>query len=111
MTSQAHTFPRAWDHSSGVDDCDACEGQGRTSHGGMGGNDPDTYTLECPECDGRGFHACSVCGFDVQTSGFDCLVCSLAAELTPAQMNDINPADLADSFAAAVNAALNGRVA
>ncbi len=106
------SITRPWNYFSGVFDCGECEGHGYISRGGMGGNDPSSYSLTCQDCSGVGHHACTVCGFDVPVAGYDCIVCETAYNLTPAQMSDINPADIADAFAQAFNAALNaGRAA
>jgi DnaJ-class molecular chaperone len=105
----AQTKPRAWDHYSGVSDCDTCDGRGDICNPPRGAYNynPLEWQEECPDCDGLGMHVCQVCGFEEVVKGYDCLVCATVAELTPAQMREINPADLADCFAAAVNAALN----
>jgi hypothetical protein len=64
---------------------------------------------DCPDCEGIGVHACEVCGFDEVVKGYDCIVCQMVHDLSPANMKRINPADLADAFAQAFAAALDGR--
>lgn len=102
MNNASHQFTtdaKPWNFHSGVDDCDECEGIGHYSNG-----------VTCQDCLGEGHFACEVCGFNIQVAGFDCWVCEAAYNLTPAQMNDINPADIADAFAQAITAALNAQV-
>ena len=100
--------PRHWHDASGVVPCRECDGEGsRPNRPHLHPADPDCWPVDCPVCDGQGHHPCAVCGFDHIVPGYDCLVCDFTRELTPAQLRAINPADIADAFAAAVNVALN----
>ena len=114
MNRHSHQFTtdaRPWDYESGVLDCSDCDGEGgHWRKPFSSGNDPDNWLIECDSCDGQGFHACATCGFDVQVDGYDCIVCQMVHDLSPANMKRINPADIADAFAQAVNAALNAQV-
>lgn len=93
----------AWYLKSGIISCDRCEGQGSFWNGrGMGGNDPDSWSIDCEDCDGLGHHACGVCGFDVPVTGVDCLACDLVREMDDAQLTD----EVADKLAAAVKASV-----
>lgn len=94
------TPARSWNCYSAVSDCNECDGHGEYRNG-----------VTCHDCHGSGHTPCPVCGFDVPVAGYDCLVCYAVGEMTPAQMKAINSADIADAFAAAVNAALNAQVA
>jgi hypothetical protein len=70
-----------WYRKSGIVECDTCEGNGSYWNGrGLGGNDPDSWDIECEGCDGAGHFACATCGNDVQVSGYDCAVCDLLYE-------------------------------
>ncbi len=61
---------------SGVFDCHTCDGDGCVSNGrGRGGNDPDSWSIPCEECDGEGITPCEVCGFKRRVRGYDCVVC------------------------------------
>lgn len=115
MNSRAHQFTtdaKPWDYASGVLDCDECGGSGQVVRFPRGAYmlNPLEYQEDCEDCEGLGVHACPTCGFDTHVNGYDCLVCGAVSELTPAQMKAINPADIADAFAQAINAALNGQV-
>ena len=67
---------------SGVQHCGECEGRGDVSNGrGLGGNDPASWMVDCPECHGEPIIACEVCGFDLEVPGYDCLACFVAGEL------------------------------
>lgn len=113
MNRHSHNFTtdaKPWDYKSGVSECETCEGSGSVVRFPRGAYmlNPLEWTEGCEDCLGDGIHACKVCGFDEVVKGFDCIVCTTVAELSPANMKRINPADLADSFAMAVNAALGG---
>ena len=96
-----------WHDASGVITCRECDGDGsRPNRPHLHPGDPDCWPVDCEVCDGKGHHPCSVCGFDQIVDGYDCLVCSLVYELSPAQIKAINPADIADAFAAAAAVAL-----
>lgn len=108
-----HPIIRRWDHKSSVTECETCEGRGsyvktpqRVSAYRL---NPLEWTVDCEDCEGLGIHPCEVCGFDEVVQGFDCLVCSFVAELTPANMKRINPSDLAEAFSRAFVAALDER--
>jgi len=115
MNRHSHQFTttaKPWDWASGVSDCETCGGDGvvvRFPRGAYNLN-PLEWQEDCTDCEGLGVHACPVCGFDEVVKGYDCAVCALAHDLSPANMRRINPADLADAFAQAFNAALNAQV-
>ena len=96
-----------WYSNSGITKCDRCEGQGSYWNGrGFGGTDPDSWDIDCPDCDAQGHHACGVCGFDVVVPGFDCLACDMARELPASLLPD----EVADKLAAAVKASIHVRI-
>lgn len=65
--------------------CDACEGHGEVWNGrGLGGNDPDSWGIECEDCEGAGHFPCAVCGFDFEVVGYDCFVCNAVSDLPDA---------------------------
>ena len=111
MATAPLTNPRPWDYASGVSECDTCEGSGNICNPPRGAYNynPLEWQEDCPDCEGLGIHACEVCGFDEVVKGYDCIVCQLVHDLEPANMRRINPADLADCFAQAFAAALDGR--
>jgi Ribonuclease G/E len=93
----------AWYSKSGIIPCDRCEGEGSFWNGrGYGGNDPDSWSIECEDCDGVGHHACGVCGFDIEIPGVDCLACDLVREIPEALLSD----QTADALATAVKASI-----
>lgn len=108
-----HPIIHRWDHKSGVTECETCEGHGSYIMGTQRVSayrlNPLDHETHCEDCEGLGVHPCPVCGWDEPTQGFDCLVCSFVAELTPANMRRINPADLAEAFSRAFVAALDER--
>ena len=98
---------RPWDYHSGVPDCETCEGHGHVSNGrGRGGNDPDSWNVECRDCDGNGHHVCAVCGFDTQVAGYDCLACATVSELADRDLTRVKPEELAAALGAAMQARL-----
>lgn len=100
--------PARWTDASGVMPCRECDGEGsRPNRPWLQNGDPDCWPVECAECNGVGHHPCSVCGFDMDVEGYDCPVCLIVYEMTPAQLKEINPADIADCFAAARAVALD----
>ena len=101
MATAPLTKPRPWDYASGVSECDTCDGHGTVNH--------FTWSEVCGDCGGDPVIPCPVCGFDEHVTGYDCIVCQLVHDLSPANMRRINPADLADCFAQAFAAALDGR--
>ena len=108
MTTHHTADAKPWHYHSGVTCCGTCNGHGMVaSHHRPTINDP--YPEKpCPDCDGReAYPACPVCRCDVEAKGFDCIVCETVKDLTPAQMNAVNPADLADAFAQAIATALS----
>jgi hypothetical protein len=107
----AHTPTRKrWDYHSGVTECRTCEGRCEipSSPYHTHPNDPDNWGRECPDCDGRGFHECSVCGFEIVVPGDDCFVCFNASHLPEHLLTDSTAAQigaaLAIAFAARVKA-------
>jgi len=99
---------RHWHDTSGVVPCRECDGAGyKPNRPWLQNGDPDCWPVTCPECNGAGHHPCSVCGFEHDVPGYDCIVCHIVREMTPAQLKAINPTDIADAFAAAANVALN----
>lgn len=101
--SRALLARTAWYRQSGVIQCERCEGQGSFWNGrGLGGNDPDSWDIDCEDCDAHGHHACGVCGFDIPVTGVDCLACDLVRELDEKQLTD----EVADKLAAAVKASI-----
>lgn len=74
-----------------VRQCSECEGTGEVSNGrGRGGNDPDSWNVDCDECGGTGYFPCEACGNPFDMKGHDCFVCEtvgalpLGFELSPA---------------------------
>lgn len=103
ITRAALEAANAWYLKSGIIPCDTCDGKGGRWRNFYGhANDPDNWVVECPDCDGRGHHACEVCGFDVHVPGFDCLVCDMVLELPADLLTD----ETADAMAGAVKAAV-----
>ena len=102
---------RRWDYHSGVTACETCDGHGTIAATRRATVNDPYPERPCPDCDGEHFPACPVCGNEVEAKGFDCIVCQTVAEMTPAQMRAVNPADLAEAFAAAISAALDERKA
>jgi hypothetical protein len=93
-----------WYRKSGIVSCDRCEGHGAYWNGrGLGGTDPESWDIDCPDCDALGHHACAVCGFDVVAPGFDCLACDMVRELPIGQLTG----EVADKLAASIKAAIN----
>lgn len=83
----------------GIHECATCEGKGSVWNGrGHGGNDPDSWDIECEDCDGRGHFACEVCGNTVKVDGHDCFVCETEGAL-PLNLTADDCAVLARSFA------------
>lgn len=103
--------PKAWDRHSGVTKCQCCEGCGTVVKFPRGAYmlNPLEWAAACDDCAGQGQFNCIVCGFDQEVPGYDCWVCESARDLPVSAMKEINPADLADAFAAAFNAALSER--
>ncbi len=115
MNSHAHQFTtdaKPWDYRSGVSECETCAGSGSVCKPPRGTYryNPLEWEVPCEDCEGLGVHACPVCGFDEVVEGYDCIVCQTVHDLSPANMKRINPADLAEAFAQAFNAALNAQV-
>jgi hypothetical protein len=105
--------PRRWDHHSGVTECETCDGSGlidKTPLNRVYRDPPGTWDEPCPDCEEQGVVCCPVCGWDQVVPGYDCWVCSSAYDLPASVMKAKSPADLADCFAAAFNAALNAKV-
>lgn len=76
------TATRPWNYHSAVSDCQACEGHGGVWNGrGLGGNDPDSWSVPCEDCEETGIEPCSVCGFNVHVAGTDCLACQTVFEI------------------------------
>lgn len=116
MNTHAFTLPRVplpnapyraeWFRRSGIASCATCDGEGRYWNGrGLGGNDPDSWMIDCADCCGTGQFNCEVCGFSTPVSGYDCLVCTMNYELTAEQREKIDPAELAASFTRSIAAA------
>lgn len=115
MNNASHQFTtdaKPWDYASGVSDCDTCDGSGQVVRFPRGAYmlNPLEWQEDCEDCTGLGVHSCPTCGFSEVVQGYDCAVCALVHDLSPANMKRISPADLADAFAQAVNAALNAEV-
>lgn len=93
-----------WNFRSGVGHCKVCEGTGSVPNGrGLGGNDPDSFNVDCPACDGDPIIPCEVCGCEV-TSGFDCIACDAVAELPSSALTEF------DAIAKAIKAAMEARL-
>lgn len=109
MNQHNHAFTASapnWYSKSGIVPCATCDGKGSYWNGrGLGGNDPDSWDIECADCCGTGHFACAVCGWDTPVAGYDCLVCDFTHELTPAQREAIDPAELAAAFVRSIAAA------
>jgi hypothetical protein len=89
-----------WYRKSGIIECDTCEGNGSYWNGrGLGGNDPDSWDIECQGCDGAGHFPCATCGNEVRSSGYDCIVCDTIWSLSPKECDAIEPDKLAAAFA------------
>lgn len=73
----------------------------------MGGNDPDSWDIDCPECHGAGMHTCKVCGFDHVVTGYDCAACALVLELDDRQLT----IEVANSLYESIIAAMAARKA
>lgn len=103
---------RPWNHHSGVSECRCCEGSGTVVKMPRGAYrlNPLEWEAPCDDCDGVGQFNCIVCGFDHVVPGYDCWVCASVNDLPASVMKAANPADLAEHFAAAFNAALNAQV-
>lgn len=116
MNRHSHNFTataKPWDCASGVSDCETCGGSGQVDKmppHRVYRDPPGYWDAPCPDCEEQGVICCPVCGFDEVVKGYDCAVCALVHDLSPANMRRINPADLADAFAQAFNAALNAQV-
>lgn len=109
MTTSLDAKPtRPWDYHSGISECDTCEGSGAIVKFPRGAYmlNPLEYQIDCPECEGQGVHPCKVCGFDEVVRGYDCIVCAMVHDMSPANMKRINPSDIADAFAQAFAAAM-----
>lgn len=109
MNAHNHAFTVSapnWYSKSGIVPCATCDGAGSYWNGrGMGGNDPDSWDIDCADCEGQGHFACQTCGFDVPVAGYDCLACSTIYELSLAELAAIDPAELAEAFGHAIAAA------
>lgn len=115
MNAHGHTFTtdaKPWDYHSGVSECETCDGSGQVVKFPRGAYrlNPLEWTEGCEDCLGDGIHGCKVCGFDEVVQGYDCWVCQAVHDLSATNMKRINPADLADHFAQAFNAALSSQV-
>lgn len=99
----------AWNYHSAVTPCPTCEGTGEVWNGkGHGGNDPDSFDVDCPDCVGspvEGLWPCKVCGFQHVVEGYDCLVCETVASIPEAALDAIEREHLQRAFAAALSAA------
>lgn len=97
---------RPWNYHSHVAPCDQCEGIGSYPNGrGLGGNDPDSWDIECDECEGHGHSACKVCGFDHIVPGYDCLACSTVEDVPTKLLTDEFRADFVQAVFGAFDAA------
>ena len=100
MTAPAQSLRPEWYRKSGIVECDVCEGNGSYWNGrGLGGNDPDSWDIECQGCDGVGHFPCATCGNEVRSSGYDCIVCDTVWSLSPKECDEIEPDKLAAAFA------------
>jgi len=94
-----------WNHASGVIPCTLCEGRGTVWNGkGLGGNDPESWDIDCPDCEGHGHEPCKVCGFDMVVAGYDCLVCDTVYALTDKDLSLVDPVAFTVAFAKALKA-------
>lgn len=101
----AQTSIRRWDHASHVASCTTCEGKGEVWNGkGLGGNDPDSWNVECPDCNGAGHFACKVCGFDLVIAGFDCFACDVTHDIPASMLTADTAAQIGTAMAAAFEA-------
>lgn len=103
MATRAHTEAKnLWYRDSGILACEECEGKGSRWNGhGCGGNDPDSWDIDCAECEAQGYHECPVCGFGVRVGAFDCLVCDNAREIPEALRTDDTADQIGKAFARA----------
>lgn len=105
MASSSANAPR-WDYHSGVTHCPECGGEGGQWNGrGRGGNDPDSWLIDCPECEGAGIQPCPVCGYQYITPGVDCPACATVADLPDQHLADT----YADALVGAVRKAISAR--
>ena len=95
----------AWNYTSGVYVCDACEGTG-VVHAFRRATIDDPYPERPCEC-GQGEHEpeCPVCGFDQVVQGYDCLACDTVASMHPGELARFD----ADAFATAIRIAIKAR--
>lgn len=109
MNAHNHAFTDPspnWYRKSGIIPCTTCDGLGSYWNGrGLGGNDPDSWDIECEDCDGTGHHACAVCGYDTPLAGYDCYPCDSINSLADSDLAKVDPAALAEAFTRSIAAA------
>lgn len=91
-----------WNYHSNVTVCSECDGAGRV-HATRRATIDDPYPESpCQSCEGPHDPECSVCGFNQQVHGYDCLACDTVASLYESELRAFN----ADDFAAALKQAV-----
>lgn len=95
-----------WNYHSHVKVCPDCNGVGEVaSHHRPSINDP--YPSQpCENCDGPHEPECSVCGFNQQVAGYDCLACDTAASLHTHELRAFDAAAFTDALTVAIGKAL-----
>lgn len=94
----------AWHNKSGVGHCSTCNDTGVVhSMRRATINDPYPETA-CDDCYGMD-QACGVCGNTVHVKGFDCLVCDMAMELEPDQIDADTAAELTKALVRVIEVA------
>lgn len=100
-----------WHDASGVITCRDCDGEGsRPNRPWLNNGDPDCWPVDCAVCAGKGHHPCSVCGFDHDVPGYDCVICAMVRDMPSALLARIMPAEIGEAFAAAAKVALAAEV-
>ena len=97
-----------WNYHSAVTPCATCEGTGEVWNGkGNGGNDPDSFNVDCPNCGDPtpGVFACKVCGFQHVVPGYDCLACETVAAIPVADLHNLPTHHLTRAIEEALGAA------
>ena len=85
-----------------VKPCSECGGEGEVPNGhGKGGNDPDSWTVRCQACEGKGYFPCGDCGNPVHVDGYDCFVCDPMVNIGRA-LSDAEIAAMAKAFGEAL---------
>lgn len=93
-----NTTSRPWNYHSEVRCCETCEGLGLVaSHRRPTIGDP--YPEQpCPDCEGEHLPECQVCGFQQEISGFDCLACDTAYNMSDQEAKEFDVAAFAKAL-------------